>query len=131
MFDQDITVINKIYDKQTHSNSYRCTSIKGFWSSNTGISISNIDLVKNDGYKCYILKSVEGYVEPKVFKEETTEDISYEGWTLRNDDFIVKGIVESITKIADLDAYEHMQITNVSEKDYGSIQMQHFEVSGI
>ncbi len=131
MFDKDITVINKIYDKQIKKNTYRCTNIKGFWSSNIGISINGVDLVKSDGYKCYILKSIEGYKDPKVFTEETTKDSSYEGWTLRNDDYIVKGIISSLSSITDLDSYEHMKITNVAPKDYGSEQMQHFEVSGI
>lgn len=122
IFNQDITVINKVFDRISKTNSYKCTSIKGFWSSNKGITISDVDLVKSDGYKCYILSSVNGYVNPASFDGT--------GWTLKNDDYIVKGIVSSISKIADLNSYEYMKITNIAVKDYGSSTMQHYEVSG-
>ena len=122
IFNQDITVINKVFDRTSKINSYKCTSIKGFWSSNKGITISDVDLVKSDGYKCYILSSVDGYVNPVSFDGT--------GWTLKNDDYIVKGIVSSISKIADLNSYEYMKITNIAVKDYGSSTMQHYEVSG-
>lgn len=122
IFNQDITIVNKVFDKTSKTNSYKCTNIKGFWSSNIGVNVSNVDLVKSDGYKCYILSSVEGYVNPNSFDGT--------GWTLKNDDYIVKGIVPSISKIAELNSYEYMKINNISVKDYGSSTMQHYEVSG-
>ena len=122
MFNKDITIVNKVFDKVSKSNQYKCTSIKGFWSANDGISINDVDLVKSDGYKCFILFSERGYVSPSKFTGN--------GWTLQTDDYIVKGKVSSITKIADLNSYEYMRIKNIAIKDYGSSSMQHFEVSG-
>lgn len=126
MFDKDITVVNKVYDKETRMNKYRINHIKGFWSSNKGITISNTELLKSDGLVCRILMSQKGYIKPNEFQE--SEEAK---WTLRNDDYLVKGLVDSVTTIANLkDNYECMKITNVSVKDYGSIDMQHFEISG-
>lgn len=125
MFNQDITIINKKYDSDGVL-SYVATPIKGFWSSHNGITINNTDLVKTSGVIVRILFSEEGYITPEEFQEGTT------GWTLQKDDYMVKGLVEetidSITPIQD--GYECMKITNIAIKDYGSSDMQHFEVSG-
>ena len=70
--------------------------------------------------------SEKGYVKPNEFQES---DVSK--WTLKNDDYLVKGTVDTVSTIAKLkEDYECMKITNVSVKDYGSIDMQHFEISG-
>ena len=130
MFNKDLTVINKWFNKKTKQNEYKISHINGFWSSNNGISISNTELIKNDGFKALILideknQNEEGYISPKEFQKNGT------GWTLQNDDYIVKGIVEEITTIANLkESYECMKITNVAVKDYGSLDMQHYEASG-
>ncbi len=123
MFDKDLTIVNKVFDKKTRENTYKISHVHGFWSSSEGISISGTNLVKNDGFKALILMSEEGYVNPNEFNGD--------GWTLRNDDYIVKGIVENVFTISNLkDNYECMKITNVAVKDYGSLDMQHFEISG-
>ena len=125
MFDKEITIVNKWFNKETKKNEYKISHVKGFWSSNQGIKISNTELLKSDGLKAMILFSEQGYVEPKKYqgKENT--------WTLQNDDYLVKGIIEKVTTIVDLKAnYECMKITNVAKKDYGSFDMQHFEISG-
>ena len=69
--------------------------------------------------------SEKGYVNPKSFAgEEGT-------WTLQNDDYLVKGIVDNVDTITTiLDNYECLKITNVAIKDYGSNDMQHFAVTG-
>ena len=123
MFNQDLTIVNKVFDTTRKLNTYVATPVKGFWSSNHGISISGVDLVKSDGFTCRILLSEKGYVDPKNYTGT--------GWTLKNDDYIVKGIVNSVSSISDLKGgYEAMKITNVAVKDYGTSDMQHFEVSG-
>lgn len=125
MFDKDITVVNKWFNKETKANEYKLSYIKGFWSSNQGISISNTQLVKSDGLIVRILFKEEGYVNPKEFQNNGI------GWTLQNDDYLIKGIVDKITTIADMkENYECMKITNIAVKDYGSIEMQHYEISG-
>lgn len=125
MFNQDLTVVNKWFNKNTKDYDYKTSHIKGFWSSNDGISISNTEIVKNDGFKALILMSEKGYISPNEFQNNNS------GWTLQNDDYLIKGIVDNITIIADVkDNYECMKITNIAIKDYGSIDMHHFEVKG-
>lgn len=118
MFNQDITIINK------YNEGYIVNHVKGFWSSDKGVVISNIGLVKNDGVIVRILKSESGYHDPNGYTGV--------GWTLRNDDYICKGkVTGAVTKIADVKQnYQCMKITNVAVKDYGSEDMQHYEVSG-
>lgn len=125
MFNQDLTIVNKWYNSNTKKNEYKVNSVKGFYSSNEGIVISGTDLVKSDGFITRILMSEEGYQTPKEFQMNPT------GWTLQTDDYIVKGIITKVNKISDLkDNYECMKIKNISIKDYGSIDMQHYEISG-
>lgn len=125
MFDKELTIVNKWFNKKTKQNEYKINHIHGFWSSNEGVSISNTELIKNDGFKVLILMSEDGYINPKEFQKNGI------GWTLQNDDYIVKGIIEEITTLASLkENYECMKITNVAIKDYGSLDMQHYEVSG-
>lgn len=129
MFDKDITVINKWFNKSTKMNEYKIHHIKGFWSSNDGISISDTQLVKADGLIARILMSEAGYIDPKEYQKLTTIN---DEWTLQNDDYLVKGKIEiEVKSINDiLDNYECMKITNVAIKDYGSDDMQHFAVTG-
>ena len=126
MFDEDDnTVINKYIDKETKKANYKVSYIKGFWSSNDGISINGTQLTKADGLIARILMSEEGYQKPEDFIKSQT------GWTLQNDDYLVKGIIENITTLTDLKSnYECMKIMNVANKDYGSLDMQHFEIDG-
>ena len=140
MFDKDITIINKYFEKEqtgtqtinnvqvpvyTNVKKYKVSHIKGFWSSNESISISGVDLIGSKRTIVRILCSEPNYVEPKSYVGT--------GWTLKNDDYVVKGgtELESITSITSvLDSYECLKITNVSVKDYGSSDMWHFEISG-
>ena len=125
MFNQDITIVNKVFNKETKQNDYVLTPLKGFFSSNNGISINGVDLVKSDGFIARILMNEKGYQNPKEFQ------LNPEGWTLQNDDYIVKGVIETVNSISQLkDNYECMKITNIAIKDYGSLDMQHYEISG-
>ena len=125
MFDKDITVVNKWFNKATKQNEYKLHHLKGFWSSNKGISISDTQLTKNDGLVVRILMDEKGYVIPKEFQNNGI------GWTLQNDDYLVKGIVDNVSTIAKIkEDHECMKITNISVKDYGSIDMRHYEISG-
>lgn len=119
MFDKDITIVNKIYDSKTHKSTYKLSYVKGFWSSSKGVSINGVDLVPSNGFTCRILMSERGYVKPELFKGN--------GWTLRNDDYAIKGRVAKFDPSA---PGESFKITSVAVKDYGSSSMQHFEISG-
>lgn len=125
MFNKDITIINKYIDKE-HKPQYKVSHIKGFWSSNNGISINGTQLTKADGLIARILMSEEGYQKPEDFKENQT------GWTLQNDDYLVKGKVENFTTITKLleDYQEVIKITNIATKDYGSEDMWHWAITG-
>lgn len=126
MFDKDITIINKWFNKQTKKGEYKINHVKGFWSSDEGISVNGTQLVKNDGVIVRILMSEQDYHSPKEFKENGM------GWTLQNDDYIVKGLIDEVNTLTKLkSSYDDvMKITKVSIKDYGSLDMRHFEISG-
>lgn len=129
LFNKDITVINKYFDKETKTTKYKVSYVKGFWSSNDGISINGTQLTKSDGLTARILmndsRNVK-YQEPNEFLKEPKT------WTLQNDDYLVKGIVTDFTTLTKLleDYQEVMKITNVYKKDYGSEDMWHFAITG-
>lgn len=132
LFDKDITVINKYIAKETKKPIYKVSCVKGFWSSNDGISISGTQLTKQDGLSVRILMNDsrnEIYQKPEEFEKEQKEQKT---WTLQPDDYLVKGIVENFTTITELlDNYkEVMKITNIATKDYGSEDMWHFVITG-
>ena len=129
LFDKDITIINKYIDKETKKTKYKVSYVKGFWSSNDGISISGTQLTKQDGLSARILMNDsrnETYQNPEKFEKEQKT------WTLQADDYLVKGIVENFTTITELiDNYKDvMKITNIATKDYGSEDMWHFVITG-
>ena len=126
MFDKDITIINKYIDKETRTAKYKVSHVKGFWSSNDGISINGTQLTKADGLIARILMSQEGYQKLEDFKGNQA------GWTLQNDDYLVKGKVENFTTITKLleDYQEVIKITNIATKDYGSEDMWHWAITG-
>lgn len=126
MFDKDITIINKYVDKETRKPKYKVSHIHGFWSSDDGISINGTQIRKADGMIARILMSEPNYQKPEDFKVNQT------GWTLQNDDYLVKGKVENFTTITKLleDYQEVMKITKIGTKDYGSKDMWHWAITG-
>lgn len=129
LFDKDITIINKYFDKETRTSKYKVSYVKGFWSSNDGISINGTQLTKNDGLSARILindSRNEAYQKPEDFKVEQKT------WTLQNDDYLVKGTVENFTTPTKLleDYKDVMKIANIATKDYGSEDMWHFAITG-
>lgn len=130
MFDKDITVINKYIDKDRKTK-YKVSYIKGFWSSSKGISINGVLLQSNDNLTSTILmnevnQEKQFYQEPKEFEKNQN------GWTLKKDDYLVKGIVNDFTTITKLieDYPDTMKITKVATNDFGSKDMWNFEVIG-
>lgn len=125
MFDKDITIINKYIDKDRKPQ-YKVSYIKGFWSSNDGISINGTLLTKADSLIARILMNEEGYQKPEEFEKNQI------GWTLKNDDYLVKGKVENFITTAKLleDYKDVIKITNIATKDYGSEDMWHWAITG-
>lgn len=129
MFDKDITVINKYIDKETRKPRYKVSYVKGFWSSNDGISINGTQLTKADGLSARILMNDsrnEPYQKPEEFEKKQ------ETWTLQTDDYLVKGIVKDFTNTTKLveDYQDVIKINNIATKDYGSEDMWHFAITG-
>lgn len=129
LIDKDITIINKYIDKETKKTKYKVSYVKGFWSSNDGISINGTQLTKQDGLSARILMNDsrnETYQKPEEFEKEQKT------WTLQTDDYLVKGKVGDFTTITKLleDYQEVMKITNVATKDYGSEDMWHWSIAG-
>lgn len=129
LFDKDITVINKYYDKTTKTPKYKVSYVKGFWSYSDGISINGTQLTKSDGLSARILiydTRNEAYQKPEDFENEQKT------WTLKPDDYLVKGKVENFISTTQLleDYQEVIKITNIGTKDYGSEDMQHFVIKG-
>lgn len=129
LFDKDITIINQYFDKTEKKTKYKVSHVKGFWSSNDGISINGTQLTKNDGLSARILMNDsrnEPYQKPEEFKEKQNT------WTLQPDDYLVKGIVKDFTiTIKLLENYRDViKIKNIATKDYGSKDMWHFAITG-
>ncbi|CDD27570.1 putative uncharacterized protein [Clostridium sp. CAG:452] len=128
MFDKDITIINQYIDSD-HKKAYKVSYVKGFWSSNDGVSINGTQLTKSDGLSARILMNDsrnKPYQKPEEFKKEQKT------WTLQNDDYLVKEKVEDFTTIIKLlENYQDViKITNIAIKDYGSEDMWHFAITG-
>lgn len=129
IFNKDITIVNKYIDKETRKPKYKVSYVKGFWSSNDGISINGTQITKSDGLSARILindSRNETYQKPEDFaKEQLT-------WTLQTDDYLVKGIVKDFTTTTKLveDYQEVIKIKDIATKDYGSEDMWHFAITG-
>lgn len=130
MFNKDITVINKYIDKDRKAQ-YKVSYLKGFWSSSKAISINGTLLQSSDNLTVVILinelnQDKQSYQEPKEFEK------SQEGWTLKEDDYLVKGIVSDFTNVTKLveNYRDTMKITKVATNDFGSKDMWNFEITG-
>ncbi len=128
IFDKDMTIINQYVDNN-HKKEYKVSYVKGFWSSNDGVSINGTRLTKTDGLSARILINDSRnakYQKPEDFKKEQKT------WTLQNNDYLIKGKVDNFTTITKLleDYQEVMKITNIAIKDYGSEDMWHFAITG-
>lgn len=129
LFDKDITVINKYFDRTTRQTKYKLSYVKGFWSSSDGVSINGTQLVKADGLIAKILindSRNKTYQKPGDFKS------NQKTWTLQNDDYLIKGKVVNFTTITKVleDYKEAMKITKIATKDYGSEDMWHWAITG-
>lgn len=101
MFDKDITIVNKT------TNGYVCNTVKGYWQESIEITTNNTDIVPTKSVKVFIPRT----------------DI-----VIKNDDYLIKGIVSSIASVNSLSSYQYFKVTAVALKDYGGLQ--HIEVSG-
>lgn len=127
MTNTKITVYNKYLEPFTHTTIYKKHLIENvFWDDSLGVNLNmgyeNADKV--NVYIPYDKNDLTGYTEAKNYNGV--------GWTLQNGDFMVKGEVdlETVNGIKDLANYEVFTITVCDNKDFGSSNMQHFEIRG-
>lgn len=123
----NMCVFNKYIEPFTKKSVYKKHVIDNvFWDDSQAIALST-GFDKDNKVDVFIpfdKNDLSGYKEPKKYNGT--------GWTLRNGDFIIKGNVAEteVNGIKDLSAYETFEITVVDKKDFGSYNMQHFEVKG-
>lgn len=122
-----MSIFNKYTDSKTKDVIYIKHVIDNvFWDDSKGVNLS-MGYDKADKVNIYIpfdKNDMSDYVTPKLYTGK--------GWTIQNGDFIVRGEVTEtqVSKIKDLSKYECFEITLVDKKDFGSNNMQHFEIRG-
>lgn len=127
MTNTNMSVFNKHTDSFTKQITYKRHIIDHvFWDNSKGVNL-NRGYDNDDKVNVYIPKDkndMSEYVEPKKYNGI--------GWTLKNGDFIIKGVVtkKQVSGIKDLSNYETFVITMVDDKDFGSENMHHFEIKG-
>ena len=114
-----------VYNK--YNNTFKKHLIENvFWDDSLGVNL-NTGYDNADKVNVYIpfdKNDLTEYVEAKQYNGT--------GWTLQNGDYIVKGNIniDEINGIKDLKDYEAFIITVIDKKDFGSYNMQHFEIRG-
>lgn len=126
MFNKDITIFNKLYDKEKRTDVYKRTVLKGVHTEMTQSSdFVDKEMRANDTLFVSIPFSFEGYVKPKEYQENFLGK-----WTLQEGDIIVAGVVEN-----DIDSPKYLKhldnvytIKSVKSIDYSVTSLNHFEV---
>lgn len=129
MTNTSMSLFNKYTEPTTKNVSYKKKLVKEvFWDDSLGINL-NAGYENADKVNIYIPfdkneEDLKSYIEPKQYNGN--------GWTIQNGDFIIKGDVDKteVGGIKDLKNYEVFEITVVDKKDFGSYDMQHFEIRG-
>lgn|GEM_PF-522504 len=129
MTNTKMSIFNKYIEPFTKEITYKKYVVKNvFWDDVVGVN-TNTGYENNDKVNVFIPfdkneKDLQKYVEPKNYNGK--------GWTIQNGDFIINGdITETeVEGIKDLKAYEVFVIADWSKKDFGSYNMQHFEIRG-
>ena len=127
MTNTKMTVYNKYLDSFTHKTVFKKHLIENvFWDDSLGINLNtgyeNADKV--NVYIPYDKNDLSDYRKPKQYNGI--------GWTLQNGDLMVRGEtdLEEVSGIKDLSTYEVFVMTVSDNKDFGSPNMQHFELRG-
>ena len=127
MTNTKMTIYNQYIEPFTHNKVFKKHLIENvFWDDSLGIN-TNLGHENADKVNVYIpfdKNDLTNYKPPKQFNGE--------GWTLQNGDFMVKGEIDidNITGIKDLSQYDAFVMTICDNKDFGSPNMQHFELRG-
>lgn len=131
----DVTIYNKVYDRDSGSNKYYRTVLKGVnWQDTTAVQPVESGIVTADISKIYIpfqAETEKQFRKPRNFLAENEKDRIF---TIAPGDIIVKGVAE--TEIETKKDEEHMKnsvddfrvIVSVDTNDNGSPHMQHWAV---
>lgn len=128
MTNTSMSIYNKTTNSTTKKVSYKKHLIeKVFWDDVVGVKL-NTGFENADKVNVYI-----PFDKNDLSKYKLPKQYDGSGWTIQNGDFIVKGNIniDNVEKIKDLDAYEVFVVNSVDIKDFGSDNMQHFEIRGI
>ncbi len=127
MTNTKMTIYNKYIEPFTHDTIYKKHVIDNvFWDDSLGVNLNmgyeNADKV--NVYIPYDKNDISTYIVPKKYNGN--------GWTLQNGDFIIKGEtdINEVSGIKELSNYEVFTISVCDNKDFGSPNMQHFEIRG-
>ncbi len=129
MTNTSVSIFNKNTDTNTKKTTYKKHVIEhAFWDDSLGINLQ-MGYENADKVNIYVPfdkneSDLTNYVEPNQYNGT--------GWTIQNGDFIIKGQVdeEVVDGIKDLKSYQVFVITVCDKKDFGSYNMQHFEIRG-
>lgn len=135
-----VTLYSLVEDMVTFETKHYITILRGvFYDSVKAVNVRTSGLENADGVSLFIPFSVEAvdgvsllpkkYVDPKEFERAADKSGI---WTLRPDDFFVKGEVVDDGDFQGINLrYDDVHnITKVDKKDFGSPSMQHWEVGG-
>lgn len=129
MTNTSMSVYNK-YTDESKNTVYKKHLIENvFWDDAKSVNLTQ-GYDKADDVNIYIPKDkndMKNYVKPKQYTGSKSE------WTLNEGDFIVRGNINinEVSKIKDLSKFDDVfTITLVDDKDFGSSNMQHFEIKG-
>ena len=124
-----MTVFNRYTDEMKNIIYKRHLIDNVFWDDIRSVN-QRLGYDNTDEVRIFIPKNkndMSGYVKPKQYTGSNGK------WTLHEGDFIVRGNINisQVSKIKELEKYDDVfTITLVDNKDFGSPDMQHFEIKG-
>nr|WP_304058350.1 DUF6751 family protein [Enterocloster clostridioformis] len=126
----DITIYNSFLAPESRMRVWHRTMIKGVWFHvDNKVSLTDGGLASADAYKVRIPVHADfggsQYVPPDEYVG------AGDTWTLKNDDYIVKGIGPDIEKPADLqkESRTAFKVTSWSDNRHGGLK--HWRVGGV
>lgn len=132
----DLTIYNKVYDRDTGTNRYYRTVLKGVnWQDTTAVQPDGKGIASADVAEVYIPFTVETekqYRKPENFMAEADKSRIF---TFREGDLLVRGITE--TELGSTKDEEYLKnscgkvrsAAMVEFNDSGSIEIQHWKVT--
>lgn len=114
MFRQAITIYNRYENPDTGMDDYKRTVIDhAHWEATEGVNVGGINFTTANTISVVIPLKTGGYVEPSKYVGV--------GWTLKENDYIVRGKIDKeIKRYADLeDESLKMVISSYEINDYG------------